>query len=215
MTAPSIPEIKNIQLDQLVESVSNPNSMDPEKYALLVQAIREVGFVQPVLVRPQRVGSKHIIIDGHHRVRAARELGMKYVPCVIGTGDLATDEQASVTQIAMGRLRGELDLAAVGRTMDGLLTSGWSMPELTLTGFSEGEIADLLEAARSATEDVLAGSDTTMPDTSDVPLRPFVLEITFSSRTEYTKARKGLKRVAGAGGELSDALLRLLGEEHK
>jgi ParB-like chromosome segregation protein Spo0J len=212
MTVPAIPEIKTIALARIELAETNPNSMDPEKYTLLVRAISEVGFVQPVLVRPVRDRFK--LIDGEHRVRAARELGMEYVPCVIGTGDLVNDEQAAVTQIAMGRLRGDLDLAAVGRTMEGLLSSGWSMPELTLTGFSEDEIADLLEAARSATEDVLAGSDTTLPDTSDIPLRPFVLEITFASRAEYTKARKGLKRAAGSGGELSDGLLKLLGEDH-
>jgi ParB-like chromosome segregation protein Spo0J len=209
MTVPAIPEIKTIALARIELAETNPNSMDPEKYALLVRAISEVGFVQPVLVRPVRDRFK--LIDGEHRVRAARELGMEYVPCVIGTGDLVNDEQAAVTQIAMGRLRGDLDLAAVGRTMEGLLSSGWSMPELTLTGFSEDEIADLLEAARSATEDVLAGSDTTLPDTSDIPLRPFVLEITFESRASYTAAKRGLKRAAGSG-ELSEGLLRLLGE---
>lgn len=208
-----LPEIKNVVLAEILAADHNPNSMDPEKYALLVNAIREVGFVQPVLVRQK--GAQYELIDGHHRVRAARDLGMEYVPCVIGTGDLATDEQAAVTQIAMGRLRGDLDLAAVGRTMEGLLSNGWSMPELTLTGFSEDEIADLLEAARSATEDVLTGSDTTLPNTSDIPLRPFILSISFASRAEYQIARKGLKRASGPGGELSDGLLHLIGEDHK
>lgn len=51
---------------------------DPKEFAELVDAIRERGQGSPVLVRPhpQQTG-RYMVVFGHRRVRAARELGRK------------------------------------------------------------------------------------------------------------------------------------------
>jgi ParB/RepB/Spo0J family partition protein len=203
-------EIKTLPVADIAEAENNPNAMPQERFDLLVEAIREVGFLQPVLVRKAAAG--YVLIDGHHRVRAALKLGLTEVPCVVAAGSLDDDDLAAATQIAMGRLRGDLDLAVVGRTMNDLVGKGWTIDDLALTGFSVDEVGHLLDAAKLDTESMLAGADATLP-APEKPLRPFVLEITFARREDYVAARKGLKHAAGKGGELADGLLHLLGEK--
>jgi len=53
-------------------------AVDPDRVASLVEELREAGtFYPPVLVdRATRV-----ILDGHHRWKAASELGLRLLPC--------------------------------------------------------------------------------------------------------------------------------------
>ncbi|EIM72754.1 plasmid partitioning protein RepB [Nitratireductor aquibiodomus RA22] len=51
---------------------------DPGKDQELLEAIKEAGQHQPVLVRPHpRESNRHIIVFGHRRVRVAKKLGQK------------------------------------------------------------------------------------------------------------------------------------------
>lgn len=50
--------------------------LSDEEYAGLVESIRKDGIMQPIVVAwPERV-----ILDGHHRWRAAQEIGLEHVP---------------------------------------------------------------------------------------------------------------------------------------
>lgn len=52
--------------------------VDPERVAALVEEIRAAGaFYPPVLVD----GATRVILDGHHRWRAASALGLRTLPC--------------------------------------------------------------------------------------------------------------------------------------
>ena len=52
------------------------------------------------------------IIDGSHRWEAARNAGLARVPVTVIE---ATDAQAASLRVGMNKIRGELDLATVGR----------------------------------------------------------------------------------------------------
>jgi len=56
--------------------------MDEEKFAELVESIRKLGILNPLIVRPVEDG-KYEIVAGHRRYLAARALDMKTVPCII------------------------------------------------------------------------------------------------------------------------------------
>ena len=63
---------------------------DPDALAELSQSVREVGVLQPVVVRP--VGTeqdpRYELVMGERRWRAAREAGLETVPAIVrGTGD--------------------------------------------------------------------------------------------------------------------------------
>jgi ParB/RepB/Spo0J family partition protein len=66
--------------DELIPTEYNPNEMKPDKYAKLKDNIAECGFIDPVIAVPHEDGEHHIIIGGHHRWQAAKELGLKKIP---------------------------------------------------------------------------------------------------------------------------------------
>jgi ParB family chromosome partitioning protein len=81
----------------------NPNqprsSFDEEAMAALTASIREVGILQPVLVRPAGEG-EYELVAGERRWRAARRAGLQTVPALVRTvGDTATLEQALVENL--------------------------------------------------------------------------------------------------------------------
>jgi len=60
---------------------------DEESMAELVHSIREVGLLQPVVVRPLG-GERYELIMGERRMRAAREAGLTELPAIVrATGD--------------------------------------------------------------------------------------------------------------------------------
>lgn len=69
------------------------------KYRALVASVREVGIVEPLSVFPQK-GSKYLLLDGHARVEALRELGIPEAPCLVATSDEGYTYNKKVNRIA-------------------------------------------------------------------------------------------------------------------
>lgn len=216
----AVPEVTiiNIEVGFLIEAELNPNRMDPKEFKLLVEAIRTMGFLQPLLVRPieSKGPALYRVIDGHHRLAAAKEVGMTKVACVVVQKD---EDEEQVLRIAMNKLRGELDLTGVGQVMQQLVANGWEKEELKLTGFSMGEISDLL-AAVSQTPDISPVSielpkDDYDPDAGDDDrgLKVFELKLMFDTRDELKAVKRGLKRAGGKTKDMAKGLMKLLGEE--
>ncbi len=74
-------------LEQLPVASIRPNPFQPrshfdeEALAVLAESIREVGVLQPVLVRPAEDGYE--LIAGERRWRAARRVGLQVIPALI------------------------------------------------------------------------------------------------------------------------------------
>ena len=74
----------------LVQIVPNPQqprkTFEPEAFAELVHSVREIGVLQPIVVRPlpNRGGqAQYELIMGERRFRASKEAGLKSIPAVI------------------------------------------------------------------------------------------------------------------------------------
>lgn len=76
----------------------NPNQPRVEIGDLteLVASIKEKGILEPLLVRPSEVGGRFMIISGERRYRAAREAGLRELPCI----EMEVDDRA-VAEIAL------------------------------------------------------------------------------------------------------------------
>lgn len=189
-------------------SPNNPNRMEPERYAALVENMRRFGFLQPALIRANPKDRKRFIsCDGHHRVQAATEIGFASIPVVVAQ---MTEEEANALQIGMNRLRGELDLSATASILDSLKEAGWGAADLGVLGFSLEEVGDLLSSLDSD-PDILPQSIDAPDD--DAPPSRFVLELEFDSAEQMRAAKRALKRAAGKGEPLSRGLLRLLADD--
>ena len=58
-----------------------PVETPPEGFASLVRSVRELGIVQPLVVRPE--GRGYEVVAGATRLRAATEAGLETVPCIV------------------------------------------------------------------------------------------------------------------------------------
>lgn len=78
--------LKNIPIDELHAYENNPRRIPEEAVKAVAESIRQFGFKVPVIV-----DKDNVIVAGHTRILAARELGMQEVPCIIA--DDLTPEQ--------------------------------------------------------------------------------------------------------------------------
>ena len=77
----------HLDLQSIVPNPKQPRSVfEPEAFAELVHSIRELGVLQPIVVRP--LGEKdgkptYELIMGERRLRASKEAGLEKIPAVI------------------------------------------------------------------------------------------------------------------------------------
>jgi ParB family chromosome partitioning protein len=87
----------NVPVDSIIESESSlrPVQRDTEAYQGLVASMREKGFIGSISVRPVKTivdgvtVDRYEILDGLHRWNAARDTGIKTIPCFVKQMDKA------------------------------------------------------------------------------------------------------------------------------
>lgn len=74
---------------------------DSRKYATIVASIREVGIIEPPVVHPlsNHLDSKYLLLDGHLRVEALKEIGESSVYCLLSTDDETYTYNNKVNQV--------------------------------------------------------------------------------------------------------------------
>ena len=82
-------------LDKLVPYARNPRDNDPH-VARMAAAIREFGFRIPIVAR-----SDGTVVDGHLRLKAARQLGLQEVP--VALADELSDAQVKAFRLLANR----------------------------------------------------------------------------------------------------------------
>lgn len=111
-----------IPLELLVEDQANPNVMDDRMLAELVEMIRCTGFDEPVQCAPGAVlpdgRQSFVLVGGHHRVKAARILGMTCVPAVVK--DRMEEGERRMEMVRRNVVRGELDRVKFGELVASL-----------------------------------------------------------------------------------------------
>lgn len=85
-------QVENWNIDDVKPYENNPRNND-EAVEYVANSIREFGFQQPLVV-----DSDGVLIVGHTRLKAAKELGLESVPVVVAS-DL-TDEQVRAYRLA-------------------------------------------------------------------------------------------------------------------
>lgn len=108
-------KIQNYKTDELVPYEHNPRIND-NAVDLVANSIREFGFKQPIVIDRNRV-----IIAGHTRWKAAKELGLKEVPCIMA--DDLTPSQVKAYRLADNKVAeaSEWDYDLLEEELDGIL----------------------------------------------------------------------------------------------
>ena len=80
--------------------INDPFNTVRRNKAILV-SIQEVGLIEPMMVYPQKdASSKYLLLDGHLRLCALKELGHASADCIIATDDECSTCNARVSQVS-------------------------------------------------------------------------------------------------------------------
>lgn len=131
-------EIEVIETHKLVPYAKNSRTHSKEQITQIATSIEEFGFTNPVLI-----GESEDIIAGHGRVMAAKELELNKVPCI--RLKHLTEEQKKAYVIADNKLalNAGWDENLLKQEIESLQEIDY---DISLTGFSEMEIDELLAA---------------------------------------------------------------------
>lgn len=127
--------IETVAIAKLKPYENNPKVHPPEQIEYLVKHIVTYGYDQPIVV-----DEKYVIIKGHARLLALKQMEIKEIEVVVKTGLSEADKQA--IRIADNKVaESDWDMAALNKELEALLEEGFDM---SLTGFDLGEIDSLL-----------------------------------------------------------------------
>ena len=170
-------EIQLWKLDDLRPYERNARTHSAEQVAKIAASITEFGFTNPVLIDGDAG-----IIAGHGRLMAARKLGMTEVPVIELTH--LTEAQKRAYIIADNRLALDAgwDEAMLAHELDELRDMEF---DLSLTGFSDKELADLIGDPGDGLGDGSSDSHGSLSDRFLIP--PFSV---FSAREGWWQDRK-------------------------
>lgn len=110
-------KIEYVPTDSIKPNEYNPNRQSDRDFELLLRSMREEGFDQPIVVNP----TSRMIVDGEHRWRAARHLGLTSVPVVFID---MTAEQMRISTLRHNRARGSEDVDLASQVLKDLRELG-------------------------------------------------------------------------------------------
>ena len=98
-----------VPLDQLLPSKKIPDGvMVTRKYRQIVSSIAEIGLIEPLsVIQPDPTKSEYLLLDGHIRALALKNLGVGEAPCLIAKDDETYTYVAAKFMFRLHRLRAE------------------------------------------------------------------------------------------------------------
>lgn len=138
-------EMQLVSIDKLIPYINNARTHSPEQIKKLRASLREFGFINPVII-----DRDFNVIAGHGRILAAKEEGIKEVPCVLA--DYLTEAQKKAYIIADNRMAMDAgwDEELLRVEIESLQAEAF---DLSLTGFDENELANLFGDDTDVQED--------------------------------------------------------------
>jgi len=143
-----IDKVTRVSVNKLKPNPWNPNKMTALEKRSLEHGIRTEGFIDPLHVQQ----GTNIIIDGEHRWKTARKLGMKQVPVIYLDVD---DAQARKLTLAFLYRRGsakDMDVALLLKDVQELESTSLKQLELD-TSIARKNLKELMESVEIETPD--------------------------------------------------------------
>lgn len=114
-------EIIYKNINELIPYDNNPRIND-EAVEYVKNSIKEFGFKVPIVI-----DKNNVIIAGHTRIKASKELGIKDIPCIIA--DDLTEEQVKAFRLADNKVaeKSMWDYSKLDEELDSILNIDMSM----------------------------------------------------------------------------------------
>jgi hypothetical protein len=95
-------EIRLIRLDQILPSrLLTAAVKKTAKYARITKSVAELGLIEPLVVARSRTSGPYLLLDGHVRLSALRDLGAAEARCVIADDDEGFTYNKRVNRLAV------------------------------------------------------------------------------------------------------------------
>lgn len=128
---------KEIEISKLMPYENNARTHSEAQLNRIAESIKEFGFINPILI-----DKEYVIIAGHGRMMAAKQLGIDKVPCLFV--EHLSEEQKRAYIIADNKLA--LDAGWDYDILESEMKALQEMDfDLELTGFTEDEIAGIIK----------------------------------------------------------------------
>lgn len=129
-------EVTLTAVEKLIPYANNTRTHSDEQVAQVAASIKEFGFTNPILV-----DAENVIIAGHGRLLAAQRMGMAEVPCIQLSHLSESQKKAYIIADNKLALNAGWDDELLALELGQLRDDGF---DVSLTGFSEDEIASLV-----------------------------------------------------------------------
>lgn len=130
-------QVVHVPLEDLTPADYNPRAMPEDEMEKLKRSIERFGLVEPIVVRKRG----NLVIGGHQRLEAARQLGHPTVPVVFVD---VTDHEAKLLNLALNKIQGRWDTMRLAALLQDLRTLPTS--ELEISGFVKAEASAIIRA---------------------------------------------------------------------
>lgn len=149
-----VTETELVELDSLKEYAHNPKKHHQDQIETIKTSIVNYGWDQDIVV-----DSDGVIIKGHGRFEAAKQLGLQRVPVKWRDG-LSPDEVRSARIIDnKSNLDSGFDYDLLALEVDELIDEYSEADIATMTGFSGNDIQDLVDRMGGSIDDLTMGDD--------------------------------------------------------
>jgi len=139
--------LMRLQLDEISPNPNQPRkNFDEEGLDELAESIRQVGLIQPLVVR--RVGEGYELVAGERRLRACKRLGMSEVPCLVE--DVMVEQESTLVALIENLQRENLHYLEEAECYAALI-SNYSLTQeelATRLGKSQSAVANKLRVLR-------------------------------------------------------------------
>lgn len=132
-------EIIYKNIDELIPYDNNPRIND-EAVEYVKNSIKEFGFKVPIII-----DKDNVIIAGHTRIKASKELGIKDIPCIIA--DDLTEEQVKAFRLADNKVaeKSLWDYSKLDEELDSILDIDMSMFDFNQSDIDWNDIEEISE----------------------------------------------------------------------
>lgn len=146
----SVPPVVMLAVQRINPAPYNPRKMSPFKFEALKANIRQNGFLENLVI--QKLSKRYgplVIIGGHQRVRAVREICVEdnvHMPELPGVVLDLNDRDAQILNVALNNIDGEFDAKLVGELLENVQHESVVLPEeKLLMGFEEDDFSKYMK----------------------------------------------------------------------
>ena len=115
------PYIKDIKVTEIVPNTFNPNVMTDVQLEFLLDNIADVGFINPLVVVQD--GELYTVVDGEHRLEAAKIGNMEKVSCVVVDPGVFDSVTRKLQCVRLNNIRGSFDVGRFNSLIKDLMTT--------------------------------------------------------------------------------------------